>query len=30
MATFTWDAAFQQILGQSVQSVWNEYQATLP
>jgi hypothetical protein len=29
MATFTWDAAFQQILGQSVQSVWNEYQATL-
>lgn len=30
MATFTWEAAFQQILGQSVQSVWDEYQATLP
>ena len=30
MPTFTWDAAFQQILGQSVQSVWDEYQATLP
>jgi hypothetical protein len=30
MATFTWDAAFQQILGQSVQAVWDEYQASLP
>lgn len=30
MATFTWDGAFQQILGQSVQSAWNEYQASLP
>jgi hypothetical protein len=30
MATFTWEAAFQQILGQSVQQVWDEYQATLP
>jgi len=30
MSTFTWDAAFQQILGQNVQTVWNEYQATLP
>jgi len=29
MGTFTWDAAFQQILGQPVQTVWNEYQATL-
>jgi hypothetical protein len=25
MATFTWDAAFQQILGQGVQQTWNEY-----
>jgi hypothetical protein len=30
MPTFTWDAAFQQILGISVQQAWNEYQATLP
>jgi hypothetical protein len=30
MATFTWDAAFQQILGQGVQQTWDEYQATLP
>jgi hypothetical protein len=30
MPTFTWEAAFQQILGQSVQQTWNEYQATLP
>ena len=30
MATFSWDAAFQQILGMSVQQAWNEYQATLP
>jgi hypothetical protein len=30
MATFTWDAAFQQILGISVQQAWNEYQASLP
>lgn len=30
MATFTWEAAFQQILGISVQQAWNEYQASLP
>jgi hypothetical protein len=30
MATFTWDAAFQQILGMSVQQAWDEYQASLP
>jgi hypothetical protein len=30
LPTFTWDAAFQQILGISVQQAWNEYQATLP
>jgi hypothetical protein len=30
LPTFTWDAAFQQILGQSVQSAWDEYQASLP
>lgn len=30
LPTFTWEGAFQQILGQSVQSAWDEYQATLP
>jgi hypothetical protein len=30
MATFTWDAAFQQILGMPVQQAWDQYQATLP
>jgi hypothetical protein len=30
LPTFTWDAAFQQILGEGVQQAWNEYQATLP
>jgi hypothetical protein len=30
MPTFTWDAAFQQILGMPVQQAWDQYQATLP
>jgi hypothetical protein len=30
LPTFTWDAAFQQILGMGVQQAWNEYQASLP
>jgi hypothetical protein len=29
-ATFTWDGAFLSILGQGVQTVWDQYQATLP
>jgi hypothetical protein len=30
LPTFTWDTAFQQILGEGVQQAWNEYQASLP
>ncbi len=29
MPVFSWDAAFRSILGQSVEAVWNEYQAAL-
>lgn len=29
LPVFTWEAAFQAILGQGVQEVWNEYQASL-
>lgn len=29
MPAFSWDAAFRNILGQPVQEVWNEYQASL-
>jgi len=29
METFTWEAAFQQILGQNVQTVWDEYQNSI-
>jgi hypothetical protein len=29
MKTFTWEKAFQQILGQEVQAVWDEYQADI-
>jgi len=29
METFTWEAAFQQILGQNVQEVWDEYQNSI-
>lgn len=30
METFSWEAAFLQILGQPVQTVWDEYQKTIP
>jgi len=29
METFTWEAAFKQILGQNVQTVWDEYQNSI-
>ena len=29
MDTFTWEAAFEQILGQNVQTVWDEYQQSI-